>query len=271
MRPLLGTIFASLCAGATLAACAADSTGPGASGRQPMSVSFSTSPSAGASSSLSASAGSTTTGADVLVITKAQLVLARLELARVGATCASDAAAGDDDHHGDDDKCAELELAPSVVDLPVNGGVVTALNVTVPAGTYSSFEAKIRPVEANHGKDGAGSAAFLAAHPDLAGVSVRVEGTFNGTAFTYTGSPHAKLESAFNPPLAVTSAGANITVHVDLATWFKTPSGAFIDPATGNAGRANAALIAANIMRSFHAFRDNDHNGDDDEKSAGHS
>lgn len=269
MRPLLGTIFASLCAGATLASCA-DSTGPGASGRQPMSLSFSTSASAGASASLSASAGNASTGADVLVITRAQLVLARLELERVGATCTSDAAAGDDDH-GDDDKCAELELAPSVVDLPVKGGVVTALNVTVPAGTYSSFEAKIRPVEANHGSKGAGSAAFLAAHPDLAGVSVRVEGTFNGTAFTYTGSPHAKLESAFNPPLAVTSTGANITVHVDLATWFKTASGAFIDPATGNAGRANAALISENIKRSFHAFRDNDHNGDDDDRGAGHS
>lgn len=260
MRPNLGTIFASLCAGAILAACAADSTAPGGSARQPLTVSFATSATSGATFAIAPA--NATSGADVLVITKAQLVLARIELERVGATCSSDAAAGDE--HGDDDTCAELELAPSVVDLPVNGTVATALNVTVPAGTYSSFEARIRPVESNGGRDGAGTAAFLAAHPDLAGVSVLVEGTFNGKAFTYRGSPRAKLESDFNPPLAVTTAGANLTVHVDLANWFKSQSGAFIDPSTGNAGGTNASLISANIMRSFRAFRDDNRDGHDD-------
>ena len=236
-----------------------------------MTVSFSTSASTGASASLSASAASAPS-VDVLVISKAQIVLARLELERVGAECTSEEAAGDDNPHGDDDSCAELELAPSVVDLPVNGSVATALNVTVPAGTYSSFEAKIRPVDTNRGHNGAGSAAFLAAHPDLAGVSVRVEGTFNGKPFVYRGSPRTDLESSFNPPLTVTSAGANITVNVDLARWFKTASGAFIDPATGNAGGTNANLVAANIRQSFRAFRDDDRNGRDDhgEHGAGH-
>ena len=272
MRPIIRSIFATLSAGAALAACAGDSTGPGASGRMPMSVSFTTAKASGTAASLSDLGGSTrsittTSGTDVLVITKAQLVLARIELQRVGGTCVSTAAAGDDERG--DDNCAELELAPSVVDLPVSGTIATALNVTVPAGTYSAMEAKIRPVEANKGSARAGSAAFLAAHPELAGASVRVEGTFNGKAFTYMGAPRAELESVFNPPLAVTDKGANITVQVDLAAWFKTSAGALINPETANAGGTSANLVAENIRRSFKAFHDDDRNGRDDDEQGG--
>jgi hypothetical protein len=235
-----------------------------------MTVSFTTARSSGASASLASLGGSSrsitaTSGADVLVINKAQLVFARVELQLAGATCNSSEDAGDGDHNNDN-SCAELELAPSVVDLPVTGAIATALNVTVPAGTYSAFEAKIRPVDS---KRGAGSAAFLTAHPELAGVSVRVEGTFNGKAFTYTGAPRAELESVFNPPLAVADKGANITINVDLANWFKTSSGVLIDPATANAGGTNATLVAANIRKSFRAFRDDDRDGRDDQGQRG--
>lgn len=275
MRPHIRTTCASLIAGAALAACASDATGPATAARRAMTVSFATG-ALGASPSRSDGDGSlraitTTSGSDILVITRAQLVVARLELERAGATCADTAAAGDDDDR--DDNCAELELAPSVVELPVDGAVTTALNVSVPAGTYSALEAKIRPIDRNREHDGAGSTAFLAAHPELAGVSVRVEGTFNGKAFTYSGAPRAEFESVFNPPLTVGENGANITVHVDLATWFKSSSGALIDPTTANAGGANAALVSANIRRSLRAFHDDDHDGHDDhgEHGAGHS
>ena len=55
-----------------------------------------------------------------------------MELARVGATCTSDEAAGDDDP-GDAHECAELALAPRVMDLPVNGTMVDALSANIPA------------------------------------------------------------------------------------------------------------------------------------------
>ena len=268
MRPIIRSIFAALTAGAALAACAGDSTGPGASGRMPVSVSFTTAKTSGAAASLSDLGGSTgsfaaTSGADVIVISKVQLVLARIELERVGATCASTAAAGDDRN---DDNCAELELAPRVVDIAANGAITTALDATVPAGTYAALEAKIRPVEANRERDGVGSAAFLAANPQFAGVSVRVEGTFNGKPFTYMGAPRAELERVFSPPLTVTDKGANITVQVDLASWFKTSAGALINPETANAGGTSANLVAENIRRSFKAFHDDDRNGRDDDE-----
>lgn len=245
-----------------------ESTSPSAGA--PVSLSFSTASTSGASLSRSADVSLTSSSsADALVITKAQLVIARVELVRAGATCTSDAASGDDDG-ADDNDCAELELAPSVIDLPVNGTVVNALSVTIPEGSYTSLEAKLRPIRT--GSDGGrASTAFLAAHPDLNGVSVLVTGTFNGKEFTYRGAPSAGIERSFSPPLTITSGTPmNVTVNADLATWFRNSSGALIDPNTANAGGANARLVEDNIKRSFRAFRDEDHNGRDDD-GAGHT
>lgn len=246
---------------AAAAACS-ESTGPAAS--VPVTLSFSANSATGASFSRSADVtAASSPSADALVITKAQLVLARVELERAGATCTSEAASGDDDaaEHKD---CAELELAPSVIDLPVNGTVVSALSVAIPEGSYSALEARLRPIVS--GRGGPASTAFLAAHPDLNGVSVLVQGTFNGVAFTYKGAPSAGIERSFSPPLTVASGTPlNVTVNADLATWFRNSSGALIDPSTANAGGANAQLVADNIKRSFRAFRDDDHDGKDDD------
>ena len=243
-----------------LTACSSDSTNPGV---RPGSVSLSFATTG--STTTSASVAPNPTGVlalaavtDSLVITKAQVVLARLELQRSGGTCASSESAGDDEKN--DDSCAELELAPSIVSLSVKGDVIQALNSSIPSGTYSAFEAKIRAVEARK----SASTAFLAAHPEMVGASIRVEGTFNGKAFTYTGAPKAELEGLFNPPLVADSTGANITINVDLTNWFRTASGTLVDPATANAGGANAGLVSSNIARSFKAFRDDDRDGRDD-------
>jgi hypothetical protein len=256
-------------ASAALLACADSTKAP--AGR-PVSVSFSTAASGGASRSLSfdggASRSTTTVGSDVLEITKAQIVVARLELEREGANCGSQSAAGDDDV--DDHECSELTLAPTVVDLPVDNAVVAALNVSIPEGTYSALEAKIRPVRAGDDR-GKGSAAFLRDHPELAGVSVRVVGKFNGKDFAYSGTPRVEFETAFNPPLVVDTKPVNITVNVNTAKWFVTPSGSLIDPSTANAGGANEQLVRANIMRSFRAFRDRDRKGHDDDDRGGRS
>ncbi|HET7457267.1 MAG TPA: hypothetical protein VFJ74_06410, partial [Gemmatimonadaceae bacterium] len=167
--------------------------------------------------------------------------------------------------------CAELELAPTLVELPVTGGVASSLTVDVPAGSYASLEAKIAPVGASTGHHGAGSSAFLAAHPDLAGVSVRVEGTFDGRPFVYVGAPWARLESVFDPPLTVASGGASLTVAVDLASWFRAADGSLIDPATALPGTVVGGIVAGNVVRSFAAFRDDDRDGRDDSGGRDHS
>jgi hypothetical protein len=254
------TIFAV----ATLAACS-ESTGP-AAGR-PLSLSFSTAPAAGATLSQSAAPGATrsvtvTSGTDELVITSVRVVVARMELQASGASCTSTAAAGDDKQ--DEHECDDLQVAPSVVELPVDGTVLTTASGTIPSGTYSALEARIRPIRSSADL-GAGSAAFLKAHPELDGVSVVVQGTWNKTAFTYSGTPRAEFEKTFNPPITVDGTTKNLTVQVDLASWFKTSTGTLIDPATAAPGKANESVVAGNIRRSFRAFRDNDRKGHDDD------
>ena len=250
-----------------LTACSSDSTNPGGVTPGAVSLSFATTGSTTTSASISSNPSGVlalAAATDSLVITKAQVVLARLELQRSGATCVSTESAGDDDKT-DNSSCAELELAPSIVSLSVSGGVTQALNSSIPSGTYTAFEAKIRAVEAKK----TASTAFLTAHPEFAGASVRVEGTFNGKAFTYTGAPKAELEGLFSPALVADSTGANITINVDLTNWFRTSSGTLVDPATANAGGANASLVSSNIARSFKAFRDDNHDGRDDRGSDG--
>ncbi len=261
-------IAATVAASATLGACSADTTAPRLAGPRTVSVSFTTVAPAGSSASL-LSLASATAATDSIRITKAQLVVSRIELQKAGAnTCASQEAAGDDEHDrdGKNSDCAELELAPTIVDLPVDSTITNKLTVSIPSGTYSSLEAKIGPVT---GKRGQGSTDFLTAHPDFTNVSVRVEGTFNGKAFTYTGSPRIEFEKSFNPPIVVDSGAVNVTMNVDLRSWFKDRSGAFIDPSTANTNGANAALVADNIRRSFRAFRDDDRNGRDDHDEHG--
>lgn len=256
---------ATLMLACTLAACS-ESMAPVSDTGRMLTVSFSSAPATTSASVVPAMptshSVSVTSGSDVLVIDRVQLVLARMELQRAGATCAATAAAGDDAVN--EQECAELELAPSVVDLPVDGSVASVMSVNVPAGTYTSLEAQVRAVRSD-GDHGNGSQAFLSAHPDLAGVSVVVTGTLNGTPFTYRGAPRAELETIFNPPLAVDATPVNLTVHADVTTWFKTQSGSVIDPSTANAGGANAGVVSDNIRRSFKAFRDDDRNGHDDD------
>lgn len=250
---------------ASAAMACADGTAPGA--RRPVSVSFTTVNTATTTASVTGLFPdhplNDVVGSDALVISRAQLVVARIELVRAGAVCTSENAAGDDDDHGDDSNCAELELAPRVVDLPVNGTIVDALSVNIPAGTYSELEAKVRPIRGNSGR-GHGSATFLAAHPELEGVSVLVAGTFNGEPFTFTSDVSTGAEQHFDPPLEVGDNPLNVTVHVDLATWFASGAGGLIDPRTAGPGTDNARLVAQNIRRSFRAFRDDDHDGHDD-------
>jgi uncharacterized membrane protein YgcG len=238
-------------------------------GSAPMSVSFMTRPTTAAAASgtvIHAADVTTTDGQNTLTITRAQIVLSQIELRAVGAA-ACDADDNDDNDvndqsngSGHDHGCEALEVAPMLADLPVDSAVVSAFHTDIPAGTYTALEAKLEPAR---GHDG-GAAAFLAANPTFAGVSVRVTGTYNGQAFVYNGAPRAHLEMEFNPPLTVADAGANVTVHADLTQWFRDGAGFLVDPSTANNGGVNATLVANNIQQSFRAFRDDRRDGDND-------
>lgn len=231
----------------TMVIVACDSTGP-----RGLSLSVTTKlpePSASVSSPSGFSADvQVGNGTPSVSITSAQIVLAEIELSGSGPCSAS----------GEDDNCAEVELGPLFVDLPVNGTTKAILDAQVPAGSYSELEAELDAVMS--GEESATT--FLTEHSDLAGLSVRVSGVFTDADgmphnFTFTSNVEAEIEMTFSPPVTVGASTSNLTIDVDLGSWFKDASGAVIDPTNPTTAEA----INANIKRSFKAFEDDDRDG----------
>lgn len=235
---------------AAAAACS-NSTAPAATG---MTLSFSSRSPAAAStsrrSSLSPSFAVTVAGGgNTVVITRAQLVLRKIELKRTaGATCP--------DTTVRDDSCEELEVGPILVDLPLTDGISAPLSVNVPAGQYHEMEMKVHK-PGNDARD----AAFKVANPAFADISIRVEGTFNGTPFVYTSRVDEELELEFNPTLVVGATGGNVTIQIGVATWFMNTSGTVVDPNTANVGGINAGTVEARIKQSIRALEDDNRDG----------
>ncbi len=229
-----------------IAAC--DSTG---TDRQAVSISFSTqAPAALASAGQSGSAYNITVsnGANTLVITKAQLVLRELEL-KTSSTVSCAEGTGED-------SCEEIQLGPMLIDLPVTDAVMTPITTQVPAGTYREIEFDIR----RPGTDPADEV-FKAANPNFANASIRLEGTYNGTAFVFVSELDQEVQIDFDPPVVITDGNNNATIAVDIRAWFTSTTGALINPATANPGQPNASIVSEKIKASLRAFEDDDKSG----------
>ncbi|HEY2377242.1 MAG TPA: hypothetical protein VGH98_14800 [Gemmatimonadaceae bacterium] len=257
MPPMLNVKRSALllCAAVGASACS-DATSSNAA-KRPFSVSL-TSQSQAAVADRARADITVATGTSTLVITKAQLLARRIELAPASASgcTAMEESSGDDAEV--EDGCAEVEVGPALLDIPVDASLETNISASVPAGTYRALEIRIRP-ESSGNRSGE---AFLAAHPEFKGVSIRIQGTFNGKAFVFTSAIDTRIETAFATPVTVDATNPNVTVAIDLSKWFSDGSGGTLDPSNSS----NAARIAANIAGSFRAFEDDDHDGHDDHR-----
>jgi hypothetical protein len=199
-----------------------------------------------------------TDGTNTLVISKVELVVREIELHRAGVTAdCSSGVSGD---------CEELEFGPLLVDLPLGTmGAERKFSVDIAPGSYDKLELKI------HTPSGSSEdAAFLQLNPGLAGISVRVTGTYNnGPEFTYTGNLEAEMELPLDPALPANETGATeLTLFVNLDGWFRDAGTALIDPETANPGQPNESLVEQNIKNSLEAFEDENHDGRDDHGTA---
>jgi hypothetical protein len=193
-----------------------------------------------------------TSGGDTLIVTSAQLVLRQIELKSAVAT-------GCEETSGSDD-CEEIEIGPVLADLPLTPGADQAFLVDIPEGTYSRIDFEVHKVESGNASD----AQFLTQHPEFEGRSIRVTGTFNGVAFLFESELDVEQELTLSPPLVVTEdTTANVTILIDIRTWFRTAGGGLVDPATANQNQPNESLVSQNIKDSFHAFEDDDHDGEE--------
>ena len=264
----------AFCVIATTLVVAACTDGTGSRGIAPVSLAVSGGASAMTAAGPQAAATETfSDGTSTLVISSVEVVLRKVVLKRVGAAepggCAMSTSGimASDDGACDDgnDQGDELEAGPALVDLPL-GGIERTFTAVVPAGTFDALEFQI------HKPSSDGDAAdqdFLKAHPDFAGISIRVKGTFNGADFTYTSDLSVGEELRFDPPVVVTAGTpASVTIKLDLDSWFRS-GGSLVDPATAAKGAENENLVRDNIMRSFHAFQDNNEDGMDDGHEGG--
>jgi hypothetical protein len=252
IKPLAGVVLVS-----AIAACSGDVTG--SQNLHPVKLSFTS----GASSAVSNSAprSSLAVGsAGNFTITKVQLVMDKIELNDGETTnCVDEIEATGDDHGEVGSECEDVSRDPILVDIPVDGTLKAALNVPLPAGSYSKLEAKLEPARDN-------ATAFNTANTNLVGKSVRVEGTFGdaATPFVFTSSVRAGLEMSFNPPLVIDATTTNATISIDVSKWFLDSSNNVIDPTSATPGSTALQKIEDNIRRSFHAFEDDDESGTDD-------
>ncbi len=197
-------------------------------------------------------------GNDTIILRSVELVLREIELKRVeAASC--DSIAGNND-------CEEFETGTTLVSLPLGATAIDAVvSVNAPAGMYDKLEFKI------HKPESSDDAAFIAANPAFDGISIRVTGTYSqaGTRsdFTYTSDLDASQEVELATPLTVSDGvPANVTLRVDVSTWFLNAGGtALVNPASANTGQPNEGLVTNNIEGSFDAFRDDNHDGHDDD------
>jgi hypothetical protein len=240
----------------SLAACSSDLTG---ANKKNVQLSFTTHASSVAAAGIRMSPDITVGAAGDLVLSKVQVVVDKIELNENDQTsCVSEIEEhGDDDHAEAGEECEDVARDPVLVDIPVDDAAHTVLSVPLTPGTFRKLEAKLEPARDN-------ATAFNTANANLVGKSVRVEGTFKGTPFVFTSAVRSGLEMEFDPPLVIDATTTNATVSIDVAKWFLDRDGKVIDPTSATPGSEALGQIEDNIRRSFHAFEDDDHSGEDD-------
>lgn len=157
--------------------------------------------------------------------------------------------AGDDDDSDSDSDSeqtgnARFRSGAATVSLPLEGGVITPFTGQLPFGTYTRLEM---------------DAEF-----------VRIRGTYDGQSFDVTVPVGAELELRLSPPLVVGPAGdpVNVSINVDVASWFRGINGAVIDPRPLATDATLRSEFRSRLRASFRAFEDEDRDADESDSDS---
>lgn len=236
-------VVGGLAASLAVAACSGSSdVAPGSASH----IAFMSNASLGASAAMVP----VSSGGHTLDLTQATLSISRIELKRALTTaCSGDEASHDaggvDTAHTEVEDCAELEVGPTTVDLPLTGGMVTLPANALPAGTFRELELRLARVE--------------------------LKGTFDGQAFDDTLPVDVHGEIEFSTPLdVVDGTPTSITINVPAIDWLTNPDGSLVDPRSIATSPTLLDQIRGRIRASLHAFEDENHDGHDDHGEPGH-
>jgi hypothetical protein len=178
---------------------------------------------------------------------------------------------GDDDGEHEDEDENEVEVGPFLADMTgadLAAGITEVFDTEVPAGTYEEVKIKIHSVtsgSSNSADAGTSTDPGIAA---MNGQTVIVDGTIDGTAFSFQTILTAQQKQEGTIVVASDGSTKNITLHVDPTEWFGGTGASRLDPNDP----ANANAIRKNIKDSLRVFEDDDHDGCDDhgEHGSGH-
>ena len=209
-----------------------------------------------------------TRGEDMILITRAQVVVKDVKLESAAANCIDDDDFDDialaDRKHRDDDNdeedCPSVHTGPFLVNVPVNGSDGARVVVPVGEGVYSAVRLTLHKVTSNNDED----RAFRQANPDFRDISVRLEGLYNGTPFIFVSDMNRKIDVPLEEPLDVTEVGGDVTVTLDFGNWFVRPSGGLYSPALANTPGTVRNVVQGNIAGTFRAFCDRNRDGRED-------
>jgi hypothetical protein len=178
-------------------------------------------------------------GFDVLIVTRVQVAIRQVV---IGSGSSVDCAAAPSD-----EQCRVLVSRSQLVDLPLGAGAEQRLSLDVPTGAYSQLALEVVP------------------SAELDGRSIRIEGYYNGTPFTYETDLEMKRAMLLPRILEVgrqQGFATNMTVSAPVTSWFRSAStGALVNPQLLVRGSARDAAMRANITASLSAFEDRDRDG----------
>lgn len=167
-----------------------------------------------------------------------------------------------DDGSPNDTGCEEFARGPILLEVPLDGSLAEVLTVDVPVGVYDEFEFDIHATGHDGGRH---DLALLQDYPEMARVSMRIEGTYDGEPFLFTVDYDEEQEAELSPPLVVMEGGiVGITLLLDVARWFDSPQG-LVDPRQAMEDGPFEDLVEDNIERTTRAFRDDDGDGRPDD------
>jgi hypothetical protein len=221
------------------AACS-DILGPGTGPSTTLSFRSTTAAAASASGLTSRGAADLllmTGGGHTVDLQRADVLIDQVKLERMHTGDEQDSDANEEDSDLRNDET--FRAGPVTVTLPLEGGSVSPFTQALPVGTYDELQLKAR--------------------------SLRLVGTYDGTAFDVTVPVNAKLETRLNPPLVIgaTTDRPDITIAVNVRSWFTRSDGSVIDPRALATNGAVLAEFRSRVRASFRAFEDGDRDGTD--------
>lgn len=154
----------------------------------------------------------------------------------------------------------EFETGPLVINLNLNGTLSTVSVKDVKPGSYDEIEFEVHKPEDNETPP---DPDFKIGTSGDERFSVIVEGIYDGQEFLYRSNENMEQEHELATPLVLDeNSQINVTLAVDLSTWFVDELGNNLNPTI----EENRSAIDESIKRSFEAYEDDDSDGEEDDE-----